>query len=112
VRPRSRAAPGMPRSRVAPGTRRFILCSPPSVDAADLQLPEAPSHSGEAWRRWPHTATGDDFGRKEMELKDDATRYTGDGWRATTFAGPGGRTEGGWKASPFLFLQKSASRGF
>jgi hypothetical protein len=47
-----------------------------------------------------------------MELKDDAARYTGDGWRATAFAGPGGRTEGGWKASPFLFLQKSASRGF
>jgi hypothetical protein len=39
VRPRSRAALGMPRSRAAPGTRRSILCSPPSVDAADLQLP-------------------------------------------------------------------------
>jgi hypothetical protein len=39
VTPRSRAAPGMPRSRAAPGTRRSILCSPPSVDAADLQLP-------------------------------------------------------------------------
>jgi hypothetical protein len=39
VTPRSRAAPGMPRSRAAPGMQRSILCSPPSVDAADLQLP-------------------------------------------------------------------------
>jgi hypothetical protein len=39
VTPRSRTVPGMPRSRAVPGTRRSILCSPPLVDAVDLQLP-------------------------------------------------------------------------
>jgi hypothetical protein len=30
----------MPRSRATPGTRRSIMCSWPSADAADLQLPQ------------------------------------------------------------------------